>query len=172
MPEVNPTKVALIQQKLRETAAKLNALEGVQDPAGPRLPILAEDVEQITFIGPAMEESFEQTTLLDLLTGPRPTGPVKPRDLNDLYGRVDKLHDGIEYLVRASADNRCMLAADIRMEMSRVQERLNEIDGREAKLKIGPLKMTFKWTGLITAIILLTRVPWGGAVLTLLGIFF
>ena len=172
MNDITPAKVALIQANLRAAAAKLREEEREEGLVTVELPILAEEIDRVTFVGPAIEDSFAETTLLDLLTGPRPIGPLPPRGMDDLYLRVEKLNDGIEYLVRATPDNRCMLAADIRMEMSRVQERLNEIDGREAKLKLGPLKLTFKWTGLITAILLLTRVPWGGAVSTILTLFF
>jgi hypothetical protein len=160
MSEVRPSKVALIQAKLREAAARrrVKEVEGGEVEGDP--PVQEAEIEHVAFIGPAIEESFAETTLLDLLTGPRPTPPSPPRDMNDLYYRMNKLNNGVESLLRTAPDRTCMMAADIRTEMQRVQDRLNVIDAKEAKLKLGPLRLTFKWTGLITAIIILSKVPW------------
>ena len=159
----NPySKVELIQAKLREVAAQLKESEGRNGEGSIELPVLAGPIEQMTFEAPVMENSFAETTMLDLLSTPRPMSPRPERGLDDIYERIDKLAYAANFLMTVNGENKCRLSGDTTARMKRVEQRLDQIDNKEVTVGVGKLKLTLKWSGLLTLLIALSQlnIPW------------
>lgn len=144
---------------------------GAEGEEGEEPPPPEEENGDVAFVGAALEESFAESTLMDLLFSPSPRPPDRERDLDDVYDRMDKLETGINFLVTVNPENKCVMHGDIRKKLQKVNERLDELDATESKLKVGPFKLTFKWGGLIAAIVVLAKIKWQDLLMFVLAIF-